>query len=369
MIVVGLKINARKSIREAEAEIKDHRTFVGTDDENDELVSEADLAMERERVSWSLSAQYQDKMISTLKRLHTASKRPGDPTHISLISAIIAYEKCKAFSEKKSIPSIGLVLGYGVLKYNKDGSWGAPISQNDTFRDVFNWLEGNDPDDPLFKNAMELVRMCEELGIKLANEDPYDYGEEFISSLISTHITENRDYFITEGSSINRENLERLRKISMDEYNVLERNLAAARSVEDKLSAMVLDFNSLRNSEVVNTRQNREFESDNFIRLYSAHVDKSVKLDDFITEDGVYKFRNSAPYLFDVSRITTKPALHGAQALLHYSGYLILRIHSQEMWVLPVTEAIIYLADQVGGKIKPGQAYANQKTFGAWVKV
>ena len=47
---------------------------------------------------------------------------------------------------------------------------------------------------PYFADAVELIRVCEVLGIDIRNEDPRDYQKDDIAKLKVTYISKNRDY-------------------------------------------------------------------------------------------------------------------------------------------------------------------------------
>jgi hypothetical protein len=363
MVIVGLKQNAKKGIREAENEVKEYRLY--HDNEEDELISEAELALENQITSWEVSIRYQERMIAILKRLHSRSKL----MHISYISSIIAYEICKRRYPGK-VPSIGLVLECGVYKMNNKGEFGTPVRQNETFREVFGFLSGWYPTDPLYGDMMELISMCEELNIHLEHENACDYGEDFINQLVVTHITENRDYYVTERNTMNRANYNLLQQLEMDSYHEIEQIATSnEKSATDRLTSLILNFNSLTSTKQINVKTNREQEAETFIVMYMRLKGLDYKLEDFVTEDGVYKLRNLGPFLFDVNDITKKPEMTGARAVLHFSGYLILKTSSSELYVLSTEDAMIYMAHVKHNNIQPGQSYSNQKVFGSWVEI
>lgn len=336
MVLHGILRNARGGIRDEVYNVETH--YLIENPETNKRISEHYLVIEDVPLDLKTILHYREKMVSILKRLHIVSRFQ----RISLISLIIAYEKCKILNKKKSGVSVGRVREYCVYKVDSEGNMYGNISFNYQYEDWYNWLHDPIPVmlPSLHKDVLYLILMCSELDIRLEYENALDYNDDFMNDLISTYIPNNREYLSQE------------------------KVVKYTKEPVYPITSLVINFNALTSIR----KDNREHECRTFLEIYRTYVEPSLRVYALITENGVYKFRNQEAYMFSTITITVTPKLIQPKALLHFTGYLILVTSSSSLYIMDIIDAKSMLEDYFNDRVTRGQVY-NGKKFGTWTTI
>lgn len=133
-----------------------------------------------------------------LRKLHDGSK----VEKYSIISFVIAYQKAYKIAGSYSRIKPMLIVEQGVYHMNSDGTFGArfDIKENSgkLLPRAIAWIRGSYTAwNIYFEYAMELLRICDILNIDITKEDPLDYQEDYISSIICDVLPTNKEYILS----------------------------------------------------------------------------------------------------------------------------------------------------------------------------
>jgi hypothetical protein len=359
--VIGIKINAMNSIKEERKKHQEQRTF---EDMEGDLVSEADLLIEKPKYSYVDVLSWKEKVPYIIKRLHEKSKSCG----VSIMSLLIAYERVLRANPGKD-PKPTQVLEEGVYKMEKSGKISLRIMINKgPFHDhAMKWIRGQEGHvDSYLKDAMELLDICERLDIDIRNEDAEEYQEDYINSLTVLYITKNRDFFSSQSRSLNTAVLKELKQVVLDDYN--------KRTVTDqKLDWRLITGSKMQkfldsDNPAIDRNQNKEQEILIFMSLHDISKNVDSRIGRKRTRDGFYLNNGSNPLLIDVTDITLdpNPNYQKVSALLHSSGYLVLVTNTKQLYYLDIVTAIQYQNDFNQKQVRDHKRYERNQKFGKW---
>ena len=332
--------NASQSIREYNKRHPMARMM--QDEEDDTLVSEADLSLEHENdYSTEEIAKAKEKIPYLLRRLHDKSKQ----LRVHVISLIIAYEKAKGFialqnraskSRKKEVAPRHL-LQNKVYTMNLDGTIGYMFgadanNREETFKEARKWIcHYQGYHDDYYTDMIELLHYYDVMGIDITKEDPYDYQEDFISQLTVIYITSNRDYVMRKRTGYHREVFEYLKCLPLEyfENNVIEET-DDFEIVDNTMhifnDSVFIDNEEKSRLENLTPAERDKLEKDKcvFVAYYNLTFGTNIDTTNMITQDG-FLFRDTeTPLFFDLGAIIEPDdEEYSNLALLHESGILI----------------------------------------------
>ena len=204
-VLTGIKTNKSGGMREYASRHREANTFRNSEGDT---IEEGELLVDSPTYKAMDIAEAKSKLPYLLKRLYDKSLE----MKVSAMSLIIAYEKAKIV---RKVPRPKDILEVGVYKMGKDGNLEGlfPLTANSgkVFPPACDWIRGFNRMDPYFADAVELIRVCEVLGIDIRNEDPRDYQKDDIAKLKVTYISKNRDYL----SGSRQRNLSRSRIMAL----------------------------------------------------------------------------------------------------------------------------------------------------------
>ena len=249
-------------------------------------------------------------------------------------------------------------------------------------------MRGDDRD-AYFNDAMELLRICDVLGIDITKEDPHDYQAEDIAKLKITYIVKNREYL--EGAM--QRNLNVLSSLSaarVSDYITKPRAQVSITTQVMNTVQAILDCDHTEIRQILEGPPDTRF-INKFFRTYASvaadfmitkkqHMsmmsDRSTEftdpearfvpvLGDFLTQDGFLcsLSRDATLQLFRVGRYTSTQ--YGATvAIAHVSGHLFLATGSNDIYYLHVLELEEYINDCQHGRFS--ERYDGNRKYGVW---
>jgi hypothetical protein len=373
-ILTAIKINNTNGYREVEKQHQEALTFV---DQEGETTEEGELLVEYQLFPPLTIAEAEAKLPYLLKRLHDKSLK----LKVSALSLVIAYEKAKAWAKQKPKPQD--VLSAGVYRMNSDGTLGhrfyETANTGGDFRAAFAWIRGFDKDTYL-DNAMELLKVCEVLGIDITKENPHDFQAADIAKLQVTYITKNRDYL--RGSQARNSNvMESLATVSVsDHIPTRQEELSLRQQIENTIQA-ILDCNDERLRKILEREDEKSIEEvlKRDTDVHNATYDKNIKaptISDFVTVDG---FLHSIPLkgsiaIFQVKEYLASDINFGelaandgelaAIAIAHISGYLFLVTRGRQIYFQQASLVSAYMQDHIRENYT--NKYVGNHTYGWW---
>lgn len=383
-VLTGIKINKSGGIREYAKQHLEAQTF---NDSEGEAVEEGELLVDDTDYAPMTVAEAKSKLPYLLKRLHDKSMA----MRTSAISLIIAYEKAKRYTK---CPRPKDILGAGVYKMGKDGNFDGlfPDSANSgkVFPPACDWIRGFDRD-AYFSDAVELLRICEILGVDITKEDPLDYQAKDINKLKVTYITKNRDY-LKGAPQRNLSVIASLSSAKVSDYATTNAPFVSITSKARNTIQAVLDcgeeeIRGILNSPPNHVWMNRVFslysqEAKDFRITKKQHMESlssyrgreicnpdSLRvpvLSDFVTRDGfLYSLKNdSLPQLFRLGRYVDMELSSNLPAIAHCSGYFFLVTDSNCIFYLDAMELYNYMSDCRQGIFT--NRYTKNHKYGRW---
>lgn len=386
-VLTGIKINRSGGIREYESSNRETRTL--TDSEGSS-VDEGELLIGSYDYTPMDVTKAADKLPYLLKRMFDKSLQLG----ISAMSLIIAYEKARRQSDAVGGVRPRHILGNTVYYMNAngqlDGVLPSTANSGKKFPPACDWILGKDRDS-YFQDAMELLDVCDTLGIDITQEDPQDYQAEQIQKLKITYITKNREYL----RGMRPRNLSVLDALAGATVSGqikpeppggtlgdLARDMVQA-LLDSTTDVIVGIRNTSPDSQSINTffrsfaavtpkfrvsARSRALQSPARIpNLYKySDVPNCVPLlSDFKTRDGFLCSRrdDQLPYIFDLTPYVSD--LGGERfGILHVSGYFFLLTDSPHVHYLDVLELACYVDDYKRGQF--GNRYTQGHKYGWW---
>lgn len=359
-MLVGIKKNTDNSLNQYERETITKTLYF--DNESGSVSDPSEHRAEKLDYSATEMTRWREKLPYILKRLHERSKE----VKIHLLSLVFAYEKARAEAiayERKIKPSH--ILDKNVYAMNPNGTIGLVLKENKhTTHEYLAWIRGEGERDEYFENVLELVYICERLGIDLKKESAFDYQEEYINGLIITYVTANREI----RNRINKDVYAGLKNISLKDFGkkkkentALEYHKLVRRKANQFLYSVAPD--------IVKFRDNRNIHHE--MPLLVRQLANISKTNEIITkntslDDGFYLDPNGNYLTVDVKAIFTMFPLRFYRALIHSSGFLVLITGDISMFYIDYTKARAYLADVYKGTISEETRYENKTKFGTW---
>lgn len=184
-----------------EEQHREQPTLVSLDDSED-VTELADLQLYGDDTDWSLDVKQTalTQLPYVLKRLHNLSCY----CRVHMLTFIVAYLKAREKNMNARISGSvkGLkknaVIAEGVYLCTELGNVQKKItvqSKNARAAKMFDWIIGVDTDfKAYYQDYLSFVHYCNVLNIDLINDDLTQYGSEFMSNLVVTTVTPNRQY-------------------------------------------------------------------------------------------------------------------------------------------------------------------------------
>jgi hypothetical protein len=362
-VITGIKINRNNSIREENRRVRELNVM---EDSDGDFVEVSATLEERYEISATDMQKYMEKLPYLLKRLHDKSKESG----ISLLSLLIAYEKAKkSVVLKNHDVKPGEILAEGVYFMSSSGNITTRVTENKhKVHEVWmKWIRGYEEfRDSYFYDAMELLNICDALKLSIAEEDPLEYQEDFISSLAITYIAKNREVVLRGCRPVNRSMLAELKTVTLGDY---KRTQAEPVKVFDikKLARRKMQRFLGTSDENINSEQLRDRDVLSFTLALESKTEQQIKISHAHTSDGFYMSDRTNPIIVDVSCIYGDTDRNKAECIIHTSGYLVLLSDTVEMYYMDIKLALEYIGDiMFGDPSVKNKRYSNGKSFGKW---
>lgn len=361
-VITGIKINRNNSLREEDRNVRERQTVADADGEFIELSS---IQLERHKYSALDVQKWAEKLPYLLKRLHDKSKEGG----ISLLSLLISFERAKRKRVMKGGEvKPGEILAERVYFMDKTGHLTTRVTENKhKVHEIWmRWIRGfEDYKDSYFYDAMELLDICEKLGIDIGREDPFEYQEEYISTLAVTYIAKNRDVVMRGCRPVNRAMIEELKCVTFEDYKRTQNYLEGfdeGKLMRRKTQRFLSSHDTRIDANLSRMRDLETFVS----ALELINKGDRYRISTMPTADGFYMRDRVNPRKFDVSCIFREDDRMRAECLIHSSGYLILVSDTLELIFLDIEHALEYIRDVLTGKVSKQNRYNNNKAFGKW---
>lgn len=216
--IIGVKTNSANSVKSDYWDYQVERQFASGNDDDEEMKTGSALASYDNSVSLFYEEKAKERIPYLLKHLHEYSKHLG----YSLISVIIAYDEVinsNVNTNRQPAPRQLLETGK-MYAMNKDGTLGERYhtNQHDASH-AMKWIRGYEPD-LYYEYARELMKITEDIGYPMKDEDPLEYNEQFFQDLVITYVEKNRTYLehMSSDRLFNRRILKSIGEIDINEY-------------------------------------------------------------------------------------------------------------------------------------------------------
>lgn len=384
-VLVGVKKNKSGGIREY---YSDHKEAYTLTDLEGNAVEESELLLEHQPQAPMAIAEAIAKLPYLLKRLYDKSLE----MRVSAMSLIIAYERAKL--EAKNLPKPKDILLEGVYKMDAEGHLGTQFLESANSGKVFppacDWIRGFNKD-PYFADMVELLQVCEVLGIDIKQEDPRDFQAEDIAKLKVTYISRNRDY-LSGARQRNLSVMNSLRSVKVSDYQLGTNPAISIRMQTENMAQAVLDcldptLKKCLEHPLPTAEINRFFNlyaafAPDFRVTWEQHLrmatgkapdncknrDRRVTplLLDFYTRDGFLCARTSPTRLetFRVGKFVDATKVSGTIAIAHTAGYLFLLSDDCRIFYLDMSTLADYMEDAMHGNF--ANKYVGNRKYGWW---
>ncbi len=182
----------------------DYEVNYFVDNETGDSRLATDFEIQQEKYSVAETVEAKRKLPYVLKVLHNGSKIYG----ISLLSVLIAYLRHKAKND--SVKPGKIATENCIWRVTYDGQFSSLCTPQDNayayegkrgYRYIMSWIL-DAFDDPADKAAMEkytracsdLIHIADVLGVKLADEEPTDYGKDVIDKATCLYLESNKTF-------------------------------------------------------------------------------------------------------------------------------------------------------------------------------
>lgn len=358
-VIIGIKIQRNGGLQEHRRKYREIPALIGNDGE---VVDAAELLVEQVDAQPSAVATAKARLPYLLKRLYDKGCQLG----VSAMSAVIAYEKAKPSAVSRVMPKAFLAGGVYLMPKSAGATWERLFNNNRLLQTALTWVRGDCPD-PYYWDALELVRICELLGVDIKEEDPCKYGHEFVDSLVVLYITKNREYIDTMRGR-NPQVISSLCSINPQDYVQRACTQRTYYDIAEDVMQAVLDCSDPTIATIRNLPGNITLVA-SFLRAYATtdstfQTSSSLRYEslgmnvpenavpwlvpapcDFITNDGFMYFRAFAqrPRLFKVSHYTQG---EGDFAVAHISGYLFMVRSDNSIVYASMQDVISYIEER-----------------------
>lgn len=333
------------SIKAEMNEFKRERVF--TDDEG-KMKLESEIAAEQDNTKYIDLKDRKEKMTLYVKKLYNKGKRFR--TH--MMSLVISYERVKRNNPSTSTCKYSMI-SETTYRTDRDGDLimsakGLPltITNDGAATKAIDFINGVEPNDPAYKAYQDLLWLCMEEGIDLSRENPLNYNEKFIDSLIITRVTKNKEY-------LNRRYLpstaKRLRDISVSDYvEDVKIGKSKKQTRDDIIENKILAFRDLTSVEFFKqSKESARTELQLFLTKYcKLRHTRLIMLSKYRTLNDMIVDKSGHYLEIDVSHIIPGGSLYeDSKALVHVKGYLIMidNYHCEDVLrYLPIKRASEY---------------------------
>lgn len=331
-------------------------------DEDGALTDETELETDSDNTSRYDIVEAKTKLPHLLKRLHLKSKTLG----CSLISLYGTYLRLQHEGAANPKPGALLSPPNKIWRMDADGNITTPYppSANHTvgFPEALKFVSGQVPNDPFYKDLLEMKHVCDALGISLWLEDPKKFDQAFIDSLLVTYVKSNTD-FLWNGRPKDSHILDAIHDSSKADWSSPGSQVYNRDNVQSFL-LRVEDSRSAELRSVVNmTCTDQLF--DYFFSLYkilSQDADFVVsgrtycrcnpgasyaeeRVPNMRCMSTAYRFLclngSAQPYSFKVGPICMGRPY--STAILHESGNLFIVSNTRQVFVLHISKAVEYI--------------------------
>jgi len=384
-VLTGIKINKSGGMREYASHHREANTFRNSEGDT---IEEGELLVDSPTYKAMDIAEAKSKLPYLLKRLYDKSLE----MKVSAMSLIIAYEKAKIV---RKVPRPKDILEVGVYKMGKDGNLEGlfPLTANSgkVFPPACDWIRGFNRMDPYFADAVELIRVCEVLGIDIRDEDPRDYQKDDIAKLKVTYISKNRDY-LSGSRQRNITVLDSLSSIKVSDYGIARKQAPPISVRVMNTVQAILDCDDPTIQSIL--RQDPDAKAMNgFFHIY-GQVAKDFRvtkkqhmemlavrrrakledpktllvpvLEDFVTRDGFLcsLAGGSIPHVFRVKKYVDQEQVCADIAIAHASGYFFLVTEDNYVYYLDAVELGAYVNDFQRNVFT--NRYSKNHKYGRW---
>lgn len=381
-VLVGIKKNDRGGVRAYRSQHRETRVMY---DEDGEPTDESELLIDEGNGNYVDIDAAKAKLPYLLKRMYDKSRMLG----ISVMSLLIAYERARYV---KNPPAPRHILDMDVYYMNKDGTLGNVLPSSANSGKVFPaaraWVAGEDAD-AYFRDAMELLRVCDVLGIDITRENPADYQRENIEKLKITYITRNRDYL----RGVRNRNLTVLDTLSNARVSDFKAKTAQTKSIAllaREVQSMIVNSDDRKLRSIVEappdpiamnqffrtygeymrgfriTMQQRQeaFTSRRKVTLEDPNLQVIPVLADFETADGFLcsTLGGNLPQLFNIQQF--HQPIGPTYAIAHASGYLFIVTDGHVIEYLDALELERYIRDYLCDNFT--NRYNKNHKYGRW---
>lgn len=334
------------SIKAETNEFRKERLLVNKDGES---ALESELLDDSGKPKFLEIKERKEKMTLYVKKLFNKGKR----FRTSLLSLIIAYEKARR--KDNSIERCEFRdISFLTYQVDRDGDiirdlHGEPlrIKNDGPGAKAIDFINGAEPNDPAYKAYKDLLWLCMEEGIDLAEENPLEYDSKFIDELVVTRVTKNKEY-------LNRKYLpstvKRLRDISVYDYTE-DVKIGKSRELtrEDVIENKIIAFQDMTAVKFLETSKLPDRAG--IQRYLALHAKlkgiRPLLVSKFKTINDILADKNGKYLEVNVSHFINGGSLYeDAKALIHVKGYLIMidNYHVEDILkYIPIERAIEYI--------------------------
>lgn len=342
-----------------EAAHREQPTLVSTDDSED-VTELADLQLYGDETDWSPDVKQTalTQLPYVLKRLHNLSCY----CRVHMLSFIVAYLKAREKNVNArisgSVKSLkkNAVITEGVYLCNELGNIQKQVtvqSKNVRAAKMFDWIIGMDSDfKAYYQDYLNFVHYCNVLNIDLINDDLTKYDNDFMSGLLVTTVTPNKQY-------------------DQQVYEAILSNSAGTVETEDVVdNSIVNTFNTFQqicstNKSIVDYTHHYDHATskrnmETAMSLYNTYAVLYLQL---FTESNKYSWEDGYLY-YDGNLVVISTSLIGDETfkeercLINELGYCIQVSNGMGVYVMALSNALDNMLNKVSTK-DPDYRYAE----------
>jgi len=173
------------------------------DEESGEYKGEADFLVDDNPYTSSDIIKWRKKIPYLLHKLHEKGKLYGISTISGFRAIYIIQNYMNTTNKFKDLIDIqpSYIIAQNIYEMDKYTGECTNILESNTgkFQQYFHhWLRGVPGyKDSVYENFLELLRICRSLNIDVEGLDPKEYGQQYINSIFSSYLIDNRDLIQT----------------------------------------------------------------------------------------------------------------------------------------------------------------------------
>lgn len=340
-------------------------TLMSQGDDSDDFTELADLQLLQNDKDWSTDAKYTalQNLPYVLKRLHSLSCYCG----IHMLSFIVAYLKAKEKNTNMRIAGSiktlkkNAVIEEGVYLCSERGNIIKQVlvqNKNVKAAQMFDWIIGvNKSYAAYYQDYLDFVHYCKVLNIDLFNDDMTKYGSDFISKLVVTTVTPNKQYdkqvfeaILNKGTQLKPEE---------PEVDLLDSTMNTFQQIcqtNEKVQEYLLKHDSIISERNMNTAKSLY----NTYRL--LYEGEATEMDKYYWENG-YLFYDGELAILKASMLGTRE-FKNDQCIISELGYCIHVSEYMSLFVLTVNNALENVRNRLFVK-DPEYKYVDWMRLGA----